>query len=146
VWLGLNGTDLESWIVGGPVVLAAAALGVALRGGRRPRLRWVGLLPFAVFFLLESVRGGWDVARRVFHPRLPVAPGFVRIESSLPEGAPRVLFVNVVSLLPGTVGAGLVDDRVVVHAIDVNARVESALRDVERRVAALFVEEREDGR
>lgn len=143
VWLGLNGSDLGSWLIGGPVVLAAALLGGALRGGRGPRLRWLGLPPFLGFFLRESLRGGWDVAWRVLHPRLPVTPGFVHFTTTLPEGPVRYLFVNVVSLLPGTVSAGFDGDRIVVHALDVDSGVETALRSLERRVARLFSTERE---
>jgi multicomponent Na+:H+ antiporter subunit E len=139
-WLGLNGNDLGSWLIGAPTALAAAGLGALLRADPRPRLRWRGLPPFAVFFLRESLRGGWDVAWRVFHPRLPVAPGFIHFATVLPEGPARHLFANVVSLLPGTVAAGFDGTGVIVHAIDVNSGVETSLRAVERRVARLFVE------
>ena len=145
VWLGLNGNDFGSWLIGAPTVVAAAGLGALLWADPGPRLRWRGLLPFAGFFLRESVRGGWDVAWRVFHPRLPVAPGFIRFDTALPEGPARLLFANVVSLLPGTVAAGFEGDRVIVHAIDVSSGVETSLRAVERRVASLFAEEKETG-
>ena len=145
VWLGLNGGDAESWLIGGPAVVAAAALGGLLGANRRPRLRWLGLLPFAVFFLRESIRGGWDVSRRVLHPNLSVDPGFIRFASALPEGPPRYLFANVVSLLPGTVTSGFDGDQIIVHALDVNSGVEPALRALERQVARLFVTEKEAG-
>lgn len=145
IWLGLNGDDLGSWVIGAPVVVAAAALGGVLRADRRPRLRWRGLLPFAAFFVRESLRGGWDVAWRVLHPRLRVAPGFIRFATALPDGPVRYFFVNVVSLLPGTVASGFDRDEIIVHALDVNAGVETTLRDLERRVAKLFVAEQEAG-
>jgi multicomponent Na+:H+ antiporter subunit E len=125
--------------------MAAAGLGALLRAESRPRLRWRGLLPFAGFFLRESVRGGWDVAWRVLHPRLRVAPGFIHFATALPEGPARHLFANVVSLLPGTVAAGFERDRVIVHAIDVSSGVEKSLRAVEQRVASLFAVEKEIG-
>jgi multicomponent Na+:H+ antiporter subunit E len=145
VWLGLNGGDLESWLIGGPAVMAAAALGGVLGANRRPRLRWRGLLPFSAFFVRESVRGGCDVAWRVLHPRLPVDPGFIRFASALPDGPVRCLFANVVSLLPGTVASGFDDDQIIVHALDVNSGIEPALRALEQRVARLFVMEEEAG-
>jgi len=145
VWLGLNGNDLGSWLIGAPTVLAAAGLGALLWADSRPRLRWRGFLPFAGFFLRESLRGGWDVAWRVFHPHLPVAPGFIHFATVLPEGPARLLFANVVSLLPGTVTSGFEGDQVIVHAIDVNSGVEASLRAVEQRVAALFAADNETG-
>jgi multicomponent Na+:H+ antiporter subunit E len=141
VWLGLNGNDLGSWLIGAPTVMAAAGLSALLWEAPGPPLRWRELPTFAGFFLRESIRGGWDVAWRVFHPSLPVAPGFIRFPTVLPEGPVRYLFANVVSLLPGTVAVGFERDRVVVHAIDVNSGVETSLRAVERRVARLFVEQ-----
>jgi multicomponent Na+:H+ antiporter subunit E len=138
VWLGLNGGDLASWLIGGPAVMAAAVLGGALGAERRPRLRWRGLLPFAAFFVRQSVRGGWDVAWRVLHPQLPVEPGFIYFASALPEGPVRYFFANVVSLLPGTVASGFDGDQIIVHALDVNSGVEPALRALEQRVARLF--------
>jgi multicomponent Na+:H+ antiporter subunit E len=143
VWLGLNGDDWESWLIGAPAVVAAAALGGVLREDRSRRVRWRALLAFVAFFLRESVRGGWDVAWRVFHPRLPVDPGFMRFATTLPEGSARYLFANVVSLLPGTVASGFDGDHVIVHALDLNAGVEASLRGVEERVANLFVAEQE---
>jgi multicomponent Na+:H+ antiporter subunit E len=144
VWFGLNGDDLASWMIGAPVVVAAALLGGVLSTDRKPRLRWRGFLSFTAFFLRESIRGGWDVAWRVFHPRLPVVPGFIRFATALPEGPMRYLFINVVSLLPGTVASGFDGDRIIVHALDVDSDVEITLRTVEQRVAQLFVAEEED--
>ena len=143
VWFGLNGGDLGSWLIGGPAVVAAAALGGVLGVHRRLRLRWRGILPFAAFFLRESVRGGWDVAWRVLHPSLPVNPGFIRFTSALPEGPVRYLFANVVSLLPGTVASGFDGDQIIVHALDANSSVETALRTLEQRVGSLFAVDEE---
>jgi hypothetical protein len=43
------------------------------------------------------------------------------------------------------VASGFDGDEVIVHALDVNAGVEPALRGVERQVAKLFVAEKEAG-
>jgi hypothetical protein len=46
--------------------------------------------------------------------------------------------VDVVSLLPGTVAAGVDRDEIIVHTIDVNAPVEAGLRRLERQTMRLF--------
>ena len=51
--------------------------------------------------------GGADVARRAFHPRLPVAPQLIDYPFRLPPGLPRVILVNTVRLLPGAPSAEL---------------------------------------
>jgi len=137
-WQFLNWGDPASWLVGGPVVYTAAVLSRHLRGTGFHGFRWVALPGFLLFFLRSSMAGGVDVARRVLDPRLPVSPGFVAYRTKLPEGPGRVLFANVISLLPGTVSAGLEGDRLVVHALDAESAVEKALRDLEERVGRLF--------
>ncbi len=78
------------------------------------------------------------MAWRALHPRLPLAPGFRAHRLRLPPGTARVWLVNVVSLMPGTLAAGLKGDTLTVHVVDTTAPVERNLRRVEERVAAMF--------
>ena len=137
-WQALNWGDPASWLVGVPVVCFAAALSRRLSGTGFRGFRWAALPGFLLFFLRSSLAGGLDVARRVFDPRLPVSPGFVAYRPGLPMGPGRVLFINVISLLPGTVSSGLEGERLIVHALDTDAGVDAALRDLEKRVGRLF--------
>ncbi|MES9944702.1 MAG: Na+/H+ antiporter subunit E [Candidatus Thiodiazotropha sp.] len=50
---------------------------------------------------------GLDVAWRAFHPRMPITPELIVYPLRLPPGLPRVILVNTVSLLPGTLGTEL---------------------------------------
>lgn len=138
IWWTLTGGDAEAWWFGLPAVMIAALTSAMLspRGGRRIRIR--GLVTFVAFFLLESVRGGIDVALRALHPRLPIAPAFVRYNFRLSEGPGRVFLVNTISLLPGTLSAELRDAEVMVHALDERMPVARNLGALEDRVAALF--------
>ncbi|MBE0509552.1 MAG: Na+/H+ antiporter subunit E [Chromatiales bacterium] len=47
----------------------------------------LGWLRFIPFFLLQSLLGGIDVARRAFHPRTPLSPTLIRYPLSLSESA-----------------------------------------------------------
>ena len=144
VWFALNGTDWKSWLIGGPVVVLAALLSRSLPATRVPlRLRWAGVPSFVWFFVIESVRGAWDVSRRVIDPRLPIRPGFVEYTPSIPAGPARRLFANLVSLLPGTLSSRLDEKRLIVHALDRDADVEAGLRSLERRVLRLIRDARE---
>lgn len=140
VWLGLNGSDVRSWMIGIPAIAAAAALSTVPPSAHALRVYWPGVLAFAFYFLSSSLRGGWDVSCRVLHRRLPVAPGFVRFTTSLPEGPLRLIFINVVSLLPGTLSAGLEGDSLIVHSIDTKADSQENLRRLENRVRSLSSE------
>jgi multicomponent Na+:H+ antiporter subunit E len=138
VWWGMNGTDWRSWLVGGPAVVAAAWVSVRLLPDARWRLSAGGAIAFAGFFLRESLRGGWDVARRTLSPALPLSPAIVCVPLHLPPGSARVLFCAAISLLPGTAVVAIADGSICVHALDASPRVEDELRELEDRVAALF--------
>ena len=138
IWLGLNGADWGSWIVGGPVVLAAT--GISLRLPPANVWRWSarGAIAFAGFFLRTSLRGGWDVAWRALSPKRPLAPEFVRVPFHLPPGPGRLFFCGAISLLPGTAVVAITEDSLLIHALDHASSVEVDLRELEVRVAALF--------
>lgn len=138
VWLGMNGTDWSSWIVGGPVVLAAAWVSVTMLPDTRWRLSAGGAIAFAGFFLRESLRGGWDVAWRALAPALPLSPDIVCFRLHLPPGPARLLFCGAISLLPGTAVVAITDGSICVHVLEASPRVEAELRELEDHVAALF--------
>ncbi len=138
LWLGLNGTDWNSWIVGGPVVVAAAWISLKLL----PAMSWHcsvgGALAFAGFFVRESLRGGWDVAWLALSPKLPLSPAIVCFPLHLPAGAARLFFCGTISLLPGTAVVAIAETSLCVHALNFSPQVEQELRELERRVAVLF--------
>jgi multicomponent Na+:H+ antiporter subunit E len=138
IWWSLSGGDTKTWWFGGPVVVIATLVSMALKPERNVRWRWRGLASFVSFFLIESVRGGVDVARCALHPRLPIAPAFVHFEFRLPEGPGRVFLVNTINLLPGTLSAELRDAGVLIHVLDERMSFAIKLRILEDRVAALF--------
>lgn len=136
LWLVLAAGEPESWVVGVPAVLAAAVLSACTL----PSLRWspAGTLRFWRFFLMESLRGGWDVARRAFHWRLPLSPGVVEHRSRTSVPLVRVSVANTLSLLPGTLTADLDDRNLYVHALDAGEEVAQSLVEAEEQVADLF--------
>lgn len=142
LWGGLTGWRLDSWAMGVPAVLLGAALGQLMPAGPRWRLSLRGALVFAVWFTVQSVRGAVDVSRRAFSPQMPLRPGFRRYPLSLPPGPARVTFVNVITLLPGTLSAEIeaeaVPPMVVVHMLDNRADLQGDLGVLEDRVRALF--------
>ncbi len=138
VWTTLAGGDPGTWPFGLAAVVAATALSLRLKPPGAGRLRLVGVVWFVPHFLVRSLVGGIDVARRALDPRLPIAPGMVGHRWRLPEGAARVAFADVISLLPGTLGAGMAGDRLEVHALDVDLPLADQFDEEERRIARLF--------
>ena len=106
LWLILTGhEDPSSWIVGLPAVVAATWAHERLSPHDGPRLSVIDGVRLIPFFFRESFMGGIDVARRVVGPRLDVAPGFVDYRLGLTLRSARVFFVDLVSLIPGTLCA-----------------------------------------
>ncbi len=137
-WWVLAGSEPDGWVAGAIAVAVAMGLHLALGGGGGSRVRPVGLLRFGPWFLLQSVRGGVDVARRALAPSLPLRPGFLEYRIRIREEHARVFFLNCVSLLPGTFSARLDGAVVRVHLLADRQRVPARLAELEERVAALF--------
>ncbi len=140
IWLILVGPDTASWIIGGPFVIAATLASLTLSKPRDRTLSLPRLAGFAPYFLSESLRGGLDVAARVMLPRMRVQPGYHLYRVRLQSPLARLVFIDTISLLPGTLSADLRGDLATVHALDVGTDVVDDLTALERRVAALFGE------
>jgi len=136
-WIASEGRP-SSLGVAVPTVLAAAAVTTALVPWPVRLVRPFALVRFAGWFLVQSVRGGVDVARRALAPSLPIEPELRELTTRLPPGAARVLLADVTSLLPGTLSVDLDGDRVLVHALSGGPSVATDFRALEARVAELL--------
>lgn len=137
LWLILTGGDFRTWWFG--LLAAAIAAGASmLLPGERRSLSVTGLVRFVPFFVRQSLEGGFDVARRAFHPRMPIDPAIVSYSVRLPEGPASVFLAAVISLLPGTLTAELRDRLLLVHVLDVGLPVIEKLRTLEEKVGTLF--------
>ncbi|MDZ7709501.1 MAG: Na+/H+ antiporter subunit E [Roseovarius sp.] len=88
-------------------------------------------------FVAGSVLGGFDVARRALAPHMPLDPGWVEVPARLPDGG-RVLMGAELSLMPGTLAAGMRGDRLLVHLLDTGAGFERAIPREEAVIAAMM--------
>jgi multicomponent Na+:H+ antiporter subunit E len=126
------------WSFGVPLAALAAAVSLWLTPPARhvPRLR--RLPAFAAYFLLQSLRAGWDVARRTLHPRLPLRPGLLRLPARLPDGAPTWWLMITLSLLPGTLSVRLDGRTLEVHCLDAGSDAAADVHAAQIQLAALF--------
>ena len=100
------------------------------------RIRPLALGRFALSFLWQSVVGGVDVARRAFHPRIPLRSGFLAYRVGFPPGPGRSAFGALTSLMPGTLPVGTdADDALVYHCLDLDQPVAAALAREEALLA-----------
>lgn len=129
-WLlaGFNG-----WLFAITAALGGAAVAMRL-ALPLPQLHWRRLPRFLGFFAVQLVLGGWDVARRALHPRLPLAPGWVSYRFTSTNPRVHMLLSAIVGLLPGTLASHYDHQQMAVHALDQHsdwhptiARLESLL-------------------
>lgn len=137
LWVVLTEGRAHGWGVASLAIGSATIASLSLRG---PEPRWSirGLLRFIPFFLLQSVRGGVDVALRAFHPALPIDPGVEEFRSRLPTARQRAALAAVIGLFPGTLAVRLDGERLSVHSLNRRLPVGDAVREVEARLANLF--------
>jgi multicomponent Na+:H+ antiporter subunit E len=103
------------------------------------------LLALLPHFVWESVLAAVDVARRAFHPRMQLSPGFVACPLAFPPGFARNTFATITSLLPGSVPADEADDVLVYHCLDDTSPVVEQLWKEERLLARALVAGRRHG-
>ena len=72
VWLILADASMESWWIGLPAVLFARAISFKLIPITHFNL--YEFFTLFVYFIIRSLIAGVNVARRAFHPKLPMAP------------------------------------------------------------------------
>ena len=140
IWFLLTGHEWQSWLIGAPVAVMAAWSTLQLRSSAEGRLNLSGLLKFLPYFIRESVLGGIDVASRVMRPKMRIAPGFLTYRMRLTQPPARRLFVNSLSLLPGTLTADLDGASVYIHALDRHLDLSDELRRLEQMVSAVYGE------
>lgn len=140
LWVILAGADPASWVIGIPAVATALWAKSRLSDARVQGLSALGVIRFVPYFLRESVKGGVDVALRVLGPQVRVNPGYLDYPLRLRRPSARVLFLDVVNLLPGTLSADVQGDRAKIHTLDLGGDPTRPLMELEERVAALFGE------
>jgi multicomponent Na+:H+ antiporter subunit E len=123
LWVVLMGPAPGDLVVG--VLTAAAATWVSLHllPPASLRVRPIALPGLALRFGWQSVRAGFDVARRALAPKLLLNPGFVSYPVRFPPGPARNAFATLTSLLPGTVPAGDDQGAILYHCLDVDQPV-----------------------
>ena len=141
VWIVLDGTgDL---VVGGAAAALGAWVGLLVAPSKPVRQRLLGALAFAGYFLVESFRGGIDVAWRAARRDLPIDPHLIRYRVSLPPGPARTLLAGALSLLPGTLTADSDDEGALLTIHAITPDPVNAVRALEARIAAWFTLPRE---
>ncbi|SFQ15471.1 multicomponent Na+:H+ antiporter subunit E [Geopseudomonas sagittaria] len=138
LWWVLVEGRADSWGLG--VLAVFAALWASLRllppGSRRISL--AGLLGYLTFFVWNSARGGAQVSWMALRGRQTLQPAILEWKLGLPPGAPSVLLLNTLGLMPGTLGVELRDDRLRIHVVDERLPILAEVEVLEAHIARMF--------
>ncbi len=98
----------------------------------------LGIIRFFPYFVITALRGGWDVARRVFFRNIPIDPGFITIEQ---DRDPRktLILTWIISLLPGTASTVLTEESIIVHVLDNKLPVTKEIHELQNRIHKMFI-------
>lgn len=141
-WIIAQGSR-DAWLIGVPAVIAATIISLKLSDNLPPKLSAVGTLYFIYLFIRESIIGGIDVARRTLSPKLHIKPGFERYRLNINDPYGRLIFINCISLLPGTLAADLDGEYVDLHMLDTRLDPGPQLQRFEKAIINMFTLEQE---
>ncbi len=102
-------------------------------------LRPLGVIRFFFYFITTAVRGGWDVAKRVFLKNVPTDPEFITVKHNR-DSLKTLILAWVISLQPGTTSCVIKKKKMVIHVLDKKIPVAEEIPILQRRIDEMFVE------
>lgn len=143
VWLVFAGGSGSNAVVGIPAAVLAAWVNMILFPTTRQRFSLTRMARYSVDFLWQTAIAGVDVAWRVFHPKIPLRPGIVRLVPQIPVGTRRSLFCGLASLQPGSLACGVDDEgNLLFHCLDTTGDGERALMRAQAEFVKMSSENR----
>jgi multicomponent Na+:H+ antiporter subunit E len=142
LWILLTGWQPSSWGIGAVFITMASLLSLYLAPKHRQTDQWLThpmkLIPFFYYFFVQSLRGGWDTAKLALIPRPKLSPGFIRFHTDLANESQVFAFMQVLSLLPGTVSAEQNGRKLTIHVLNLHTFNRAEIDDCQVRVSQLF--------
>ena len=137
-WLTLSGI-LEPFLITAGAASAAAVVWLAHRMALIDREGHPIHLGRTIFTYLpwlfkEIAKSGWDVAKIILDPRLPVSPEFFHVKASQRTSVGVATYANSITLTPGTVSVEVADGKILVHALTREGASSLAAGDMDLRV------------
>ena len=137
-WVLLSGMFTPFLLAAG----AASALAIALLARRMEIVDREGLpvhltLAAAAYWpwlVKEILKAGWQVARIILDPKLPVSPTLARFRPTQRTTVGLVTHANSITLTPGTVTVEAGQEEFVVHALTREGAASLAASEMDRRV------------
>lgn len=102
----------------------------------------VRFIKYIPWLLYQIVLSNIHVAYLVLHPKMPIEPFMITVETKLKKDISLVTYANSITLTPGTITADIVDRKhYVVHCISKKVADDLFTGDMEKRIAHIFEED-----
>ena len=95
------------------------------------------------WLLYKIMRANIRVAYLVLHPRMPIKPVLLQFRTHLRRSISQVIVANSITLMPGTLTVSLEDGRYIIHALVPSSASEILEAQIQNKVGAIFMEEKE---
>jgi multicomponent Na+:H+ antiporter subunit E len=146
VWLLLTDSNSSAFGFGFIFVLLATIASYLLRETNKQQIKQadtsikIAKLPkFITYFLWQSFKGGIGVAKVALSSHVSVRPGFhIYHYQFLQPNQAQEAFINVVSLLPGSLSAQQTSTTLNIHYLNIENYSLATLHDLEYQIAQLF--------
>jgi multicomponent Na+:H+ antiporter subunit E len=95
------------------------------------------LVTYVPWLTKEIAKANWDVTRIILDPRLPISPAMESFRVTPRSDLGRVIYANSITLTPGTITTGIIDDVFEIHALTRAAWDGTEEGEMGRRVSQL---------
>lgn len=102
------------------------------------RFGCLSALLYMPWLFMQVLKSGLHVSRLILHPALPIKPELVSYETKLSSDGELVVLGNSITLTPGTITVEIAPRRLIVHAIDTEAKQDLLSGALDAKVGALF--------
>jgi multicomponent Na+:H+ antiporter subunit E len=105
-----------------------------------PKFRlWLRIFLYLPWLFYKIIQSSLNLSKLILHPKLPITPHLISVESKLCHHAAVVLLGNSITLTPGTITAEVDGNNLIVHAMDKNDEV--IIKQMESKIADIFKDE-----
>lgn len=103
---------------------------------------FIRFVPYIPKLMVAILHANLDVVYRVLHPKMPIDPGIVTVDTPFRGDVLRTSFANAITLTPGTVTVDVAGGRFTVHALVRETAEEDLLKErgIEHDFAQVFGE------
>ena len=84
------------------------------------------------------------MSKLILHPKLPISPQLISVNTKLRHRAAVVLLGNSITLTPGTITAEVDHNKLIVHAMDKDLSEDVTSKQIESKIANIFKDEEPD--